>query len=146
MIFGLRKSQLDLTHDKSTPPELVIDAVIASIVAVQMWLLTRKEIDLICDVAEVDEHLRKQNGAYVISKLHLRRNERMAEIRAKFIRMHEFCNLVSQNRVEKEEENDWKRYLLKSRLRKSRLESSAGRASTAPIEVNRNWLSQNGHL
>ena len=39
-----------------------------------------------------------------------------SQIRAKFIRMHDFCNLVSQSRVEQEEQNDWKRYLLKSRL------------------------------
>ena len=81
MILGLRKSQLDLTRDKSTPPELVVDAVIASIVAVQMWLLKRKEVDLICNTAEVEEHFRKQNGSLVIAKIQSKRNQSMEEVR-----------------------------------------------------------------
>ncbi|GMH59489.1 hypothetical protein TrLO_g7100 [Triparma laevis f. longispina] len=126
VLFGLRKSHGDMSS-KATPSEIIVDATIASLVAVQIWLLKRKEVDLICEVAETEECIKSENGALIITKITKKREESMEEIRSKFIRMHEFCKLVSQSREEQEEQNDWKKYLLKSRL-----EASLGRGRISP--------------
>jgi hypothetical protein len=108
--FGLRKvygTYENAKDERQIGTEIVIDAVVASLAALQMLLLRRPELMHIISVAHYLEPYKQRNGNTVIRRIERERDATMEGIRTKFRQMHDFCVLVSQSREKANDEVKW---------------------------------------
>ena len=108
--FGLRKvygTYENAKDERQIGTEVIIDAVIVSLAALQLLLLRRPEVAHIISVSHYLEPYKRRNGTTVIRRVERERDAAMESIRTKFKQMHDFCVLVSQSREKANHEVKW---------------------------------------